>query len=798
MHRRFNIYCIGSLFFLILTQTSIGPNPRAENDISSAMRLWYQEPADEWTEALPVGNGSLGGMIYGGIDREHIQFNEDTLWTGIPRDYSNPEAYEYLSQIRQLLLQGKQKEAEDLGMKKFMSIPLRQERYQPFGDVWLDFPLDHEVSEYVRDLNLDRGVASVQYKKRDVTYTRTVFCSYPDQIMVIHLAADQPSRLTVTVSMTSPHTEAKIEVQEDSLRMSGRVSDYFQGREKAVRASILKFESRLKIYHHNGSLEAKEKKLSITAADEVTLVLTGATSYKNYQDVTADPAERCESVLSKVKGTFLELLEKHVADHQGLFQRVAINLGDSPWQSKKPTDQRIKEFREKNDPQLASLVFQYGRYLLMASSRPGSQPANLQGLWNDRIDPPWESKYTTNINFEMNYWLAELGNLSECHEPMFSLIQDCSLTGRKTAKMHYDSRGWVLHHNTDIWRGAAPINASNHGIWATGGAWMSQHLWWRYAFTLDTDFLQTRAYPILKQAALFFVDYLFEDPRSNRRWLISGPSCSPENGGLVLGPTMDHQIIRNLFQNCLEASEILDTDADLREELRKLANRIAPNQIGQYGQLQEWLEDKDDPENKHRHVSHLWGLHPGNEISLEKTPGLFAAARKSLEMRGDEGTGWSMGWKVNLWARLKDGDRAYQLISNLLRLTSTSKTELQGGGFYANLFDAHPPFQIDGNFGVTSGIIEMLVQSHRRDEQGNYILEILPALPSAWPDGFVRGLCARGGFEVDIFWQNGQLKKTEILSKSGSRVIIQYAGQQFELKTKPGQRYQLDQSLKIK
>ncbi len=797
MIRRIWFIYLGCFLTLTANHPAGGSRALAVQADSQPWRLWYDKPASEWTEALPVGNGSLGGMIYGGIDREHIQFNEDTLWTGMPRDYSNPEAYEYLSQIRELLVRGKQKEAEELGMQKFMSSPLRQERYQPFGNVWLEFPGDSETSAYRRELDLERGVASVQYKKGAVTFTRTVFCSYPDQIMMIHLAADQPSRLAVTVSMTSPHTESRIEVQGDTLRLSGRVSDYLQTRENAVRSSILKFESRLKVFHQNGILDAKDNHLSIAAADEITLVLTAATSYKNYQDVTADPTERCENVLSKITGNFSEMLEKHIADHQKLFQRVSISLGDNQKQSKKPTDLRIREFHEMNDPHLAALVFQYGRYLLIASSRPGSQPANLQGIWNDRMDPPWESKYTTNINFEMNYWPAELCNLSECHEPMFSLIQDCSLTGRKTAKMHYDSQGWVVHHNTDLWRGAAPINASDHGIWATGGAWMSQHLWWRYAFTLDKEFLRSKAYPILKQAALFFADYLFEDPRTSKRWLISGPSCSPENGGLVLGPTMDHQIIRNLFRNFIEASEILDTDTDFREKLKTLSARIAPNQIGQYGQLQEWLEDKDDPENKHRHVSHLWGLHPGNEITLEITPELFAAARNSLEMRGDEGTGWSMGWKVNFWARLKDGDHAYRLINNLLRLTSTSRTELQGGGFYANLFDAHPPFQIDGNFGITSGIAEMLVQSHRRDRQGDYILDLLPALPSVWPDGHVRGLCARGGYEVSIFWQDGQMIKTEVLSKAGSRAIIQYAGREVELRTRSRETYKLDHNLKI-
>jgi len=763
---------------------------------SNDLRLWYQAPATEWIEALPVGNGKLGGMIFGGVKKEHIQFNEDSLWTGIPQDYSNLQAHEYLSDIRRLLLEGKQREAERLAMQTFMSIPLRQERYQPFGDIWIEFDGLSEFSDYRRELDLDKAVASVEYKKGDVTFRRSVFVSYPDQVMVIHLSVDKPKQLNFVLSMNSPHQESKIIAQEDTIVLNGRVSDYTHRRDKAVRPSILKFESRLKVYGNDGNLEKLGNKLRIKQASEVTVILTGSTSYKNYNDISADPAERCEKVLSSIEGGYAALLDRHTKDHQSLFQRVGIDLGWTE-QAEKPTDERILHFREGKDPHLASLVFQYGRYLLIACSRPGSQPANLQGLWNDRLDPPWESKYTTNINFEMNYWPAELCNLSECHEPMFDLIEDCSVTGMKTAKTHYDSRGWVVHHNTDIWRGAAPINASNHGIWPTGGAWMSQHLWWRYAFTQDREFLHTRAFPILKKAALFFVDFLIEDPRNDKGWLISGPSNSPEIGGLVMGPTMDHQIIRELFSNTIEASEILEVDPEFRNILKDLRSRIAPNQIGQHGQLQEWLEDKDDPENKHRHVSHLWGLHPGNEITKENTPELFEAARKSLEMRGDEGTGWSMGWKVNFWARLKDGNHAFKLINNLLRLTGSSKTEYAGGGIYPNLFDSHPPFQIDGNFGVTSGIAEMLLQSHSRDTQGNYVLELLPALPSAWPTGHIKGLCGRGAFEVNIQWEKGKLVMAEILSKAESRCSVKYGDKTVDFHTEKGKTYRIDERLVV-
>jgi alpha-L-fucosidase 2 len=779
------------LALLMITLSPAFSAQESKGKDKEKLRLWYTKPAGQWTEALPVGNGRLGGMVFGGIPKEHIQFNEDSLWTGRPRDYSNPEAHKYLGEIRRLLFEGKQKEAETLAAQKFMSVPLRQERYQPFGDVWIEFEGSGESRDYERELDLDSAVATVLYRQDGITYSRSVFSSFPDQVLVVRLTADKPGALNFVISMTSPHQEAETSAQADTIILKGRVAGYSQAQDNVYHPSVLKFESRLKVHECDGKVDRAGDKLRITKAREVTVLLAAATSYVNYEDVSADPAARCEKILSSAVGPFDDLLERHVKDHQRLFHRVSLDLGTSP-EAGKATDRRILDFGKGNDPGLAALLFQYGRYLLIASSRPATQPANLQGLWNDQMAPPWESKYTTNINFEMNYWPAELTNLSGCHEPMFDLIGDCSITGRTTAKRHYDCPGWIVHHNTDIWRGAAPINASDHGIWVTGGAWMCQHLWWRFEFTQDREFLRTRAYPIMKQAALFFVDYLIEDPRSEEKWLISGPSNSPEIGGLVMGPTMDHQIIRNLFSSCIEASEILDVDAGLRKELRGLWSRIAPNQIGRLGQLQEWLEDKDDPDNKHRHVSHLWGLHPGNEITREATPDLYEAARKSLEMRGDEGTGWSMGWKVNLWARLRDGDRAFKLLNKLMRLTGSSLTEYIGGGIYPNMFDAHPPFQIDGNFGASSGIAEMLVQSHRRDARGDHILELLPALPSAWSEGSVRGLCARGGFEVDISWKGSKLASAEIRSKAGRRCVVQYEDHALELETEKGATYRLD------
>ncbi|OHB80310.1 MAG: alpha-L-fucosidase [Planctomycetes bacterium RBG_16_55_9] len=790
MHIHQSIYLLFSVALMSLLPAAVAGTQESSNP----MRLWYERPASQWTQALPVGNGRLGAMVFGDVGKEHIQFNEDSLWTGIPRDYSHADAYEYLPEIRELLFQGKQRQAEDLAGRTFMSVPLRQERYQPFGDIWLEFEEMEEYGDYQRELNLDTAVASVRYKKDGATYTRSVFSSHPDQVLVIHLVCNKPRQLNLAVSLTSPHQESLVIAQADTLVLKGRVSGYRQSRPNENHPSILTFESRLKIYECDGDVLYEGDKLRIKGANAVTLVLAAATSYKSYDDVSADPAARCDAVLTAVKGSYEALLKRHIEDHQNLFRRVSMDLGTTE-QAEKPTDERILNFRKGDDPQLAALLFQYGRYLMIACSRPGSQPANLQGLWNDSMAPPWDSKYTVNINTEMNYWPTEVCNLSECHEPLFGMLEDCAVTGQKVAKLHYDSRGWVLHHNTDLWRGTAPINASNHGIWVTGGAWLCQHFWWHYEYTLDKEFLRTRAYPIIKEAAKFFVDYLIEDTRNNKGWLISGPSNSPENGGLVMGPTMDHQIIRNLFSNCIDASEILDVDAEFRDQLKKLRARIAPNQIGQYGQLQEWLEDMDDPKNTHRHVSHLWGLFPGHEITKEETPDVFAAARQSLEFRGDEGTGWSMGWKVNLWARLKDGDHAYKILGNLLRLTGSSLTEYRGGGIYPNLFDAHPPFQIDGNFGVTSGIAEMFLQSHRQNEKGTYILEALPALPKSWPDGSVKGLRARGGFEVAISWKAGKLTSLELQSLKGSPCMLVYANKTASVQTNTGEICRFDSEL---
>jgi alpha-L-fucosidase 2 len=768
----------------------------------SPLTLWYRQPAKLWVEALPVGNGRLGAMIFGGIAHERIQFNEQTVWTGEPHDYAHPGAAQSLGRIRELLWAGKQKEAEDLATQEFMSVPIRQRAYQSFGDLELEFPgpggseagnkagseaegeAEGEVTGYRRDLNLDTAISSVIYSLKGVEYRRVVFASYPANVIVVRLTANRPGSLTFTASMKSSHAATVKSLPDGSLALEGRVND-----------SAIRFQARLAAEIQGGSHESKDGKLIVVNADSVTLILAGATNFKNFRDVSADPAARNTATLDAVRRkTYDALLTEHLADYQKLFQRVSLDLGTSP-AAALPTDERVAAFAKGNDPALVALVFQYGRYLTIGSSRPGGQPANLQGLWNESDNPPWDSKYTDNINTEMNYWPVEETNLSECQLPLFDALKDLAQTGAVVAREHYNARGWVVHHNFDLWRGAAPINASNHGIWQTGGAWLSTHLWEHYLFTGDKQFLRDTAYPLMKGAALFFVDSLVKDPKSGL--LYTGPSNSPEQGGLVMGPAMDREIVRSLFGETIAASRILDTDAALRGQLTNLRAQIAPSRVGQYGQLQEWMEDKDDPKNEHRHVSHLWAVYPGAEITPYGTPELFKAARQSLIYRGDAATGWSMGWKINLWARFLDGDHADKILQNLIQPANDSSPGHPGhAGLFANLFDAHPPFQIDGNFGATAGIAEMLLQSD--DPHGTAtsltpaqtgeaaFLTLLPALPAALPSGKVTGLRARGGVGVDIEWRDGKLVKARLTPAATKPIRIRYAGQESELAGKAG------------
>ncbi|MBX2842967.1 MAG: glycoside hydrolase N-terminal domain-containing protein, partial [Flammeovirgaceae bacterium] len=602
--------------------------------------------------------------------------------------------------------------------------------------------------------------------------------------------------LNFTIGLNSPHSNYMVKVDGDEIILSGKANDYSLKEQKRINGieptiypeSKLTFEARLLVTHEGGSLLQEGETIKVTNAKNVTLKLVGATSFVDYTDISASPSKRCEIYLKQIKEKSYEALKKeHTQDYKNLFDRVHLNLGESEISSR-PTNERLISFKQDEDPNLVALLFNYGRFLLISSSRMGTQPANLQGIWNDQLKPSWDSKYTININTEMNYWLAEITNLSELTGPLIQMVEDLSNTGQQVAKDHYNQSGWVAHHNTDLWRGAAPINNANHGIWVSGGAWLSQHLWWHYQFTNDKVFLEKRAYPILKEASRFFVGYLVPHPE-NPEWLVSGPSNSPEIGGLVMGPTMDHQIIRNLFANTIEVAEILEVDADFVEMIRKTRTKIAPNMIGKHGQLQEWVADMDDPENKHRHVSHLWGLYPGNEIHPLTTPELAEACKITLLHRGDGGTGWSRAWKINFWSRLLDGDHAYLLLKNLMVPAFSSTSDKENGGLYMNLFDAHPPFQIDGNFGATSGITEMLLQSHLRDENGDYFQDILPALPGAFDEGGITGIKGRGGFEFSIEWENSKLLSVEIKSIYGEKLNIRYNGKLISRETIKGETY---------
>ena len=764
-------------------------------DVSNV--LWYKKPANTWTEALPIGNGRLGAMIYGKTDNEIIQFNEETLWTGQPHDYSHEGAHKYLNEIRELLFAGKQQEATDLGMQHFMSEPLRQLSYQPFGNILINYPKSREITEYSRNLNLKNAITQVLYKVGNVNYKQETFSSEPDQAIVTHISSNKDKMVNLTLGMNSPHKRYTVIVEGNVIILKGKADNFsFKNKKDKERnakvnypESKMTFEARLKVINNNGELISGEDGIEIKNASSVTLLLVAATNFVNYNDISANPQMKCEDYLAKLEGkTYDKLKQAHVQDYQKYYNRVTVYFGNSDI-SERPTNERIVSFEKDLDPSLVALLYQYGRYLLISSSRPGTQPANLQGIWNHNLTPSWGSKYTLNINAEMNYWPAEITNLSELAEPFLNMVEDLSVTGRKVAKEHYNLDGWVTHHNTDIWRASAPINHANHGIWISGAAWTCQHLWWHYQFSGDKEFLKNNAYPIMKDAARFYANYLI--PHKNESdWLVSGPSNSPEMGGLVMGPAMDHQIIRNLFTNTIEVAEILNVDSDFAAELKAKQSKIAPNQIGKHGQLQEWFEDKDDPENTHRHVSHLWGLHPGNEIHPLTTPELAEACKVTLSHRGDGGTGWSRAWKINFWARLLDGDHAFLLLKNLIVPAGSKKgVKHSAGGLYPNLFDAHPPFQIDGNFGATSGITEMLLQSHLRDEKGDYFQDILPALPLALSNGSIKGIKGKGGFEVSLKWTNNELVQVSIKSLLGNNLNIRYKKKLISTKTKAGETY---------
>lgn len=799
------------LFFLMLSFFLLSCTKEAP------LRIWYDKPADasvadnkagwesdpEWLKALPVGNGFIGAMIFGDVNLERIQINEKTLWSGSPDDNDNPIAYASLGEIRELLFSGKYKEATALTLETQVckgagsghgngaNVPFGC--YQTLGDLWLDFENNSPYSDYHREIDLENGMVKVRYEQNGIKYSRDVFASFPDRALVIRLSAGKKGKLNFTAKMNRPE-RYRTSIDNNTLLMSGVLSDGKGG-------EGMNYAARLRGVSKDGEVLYSDSLLHVQDATEVMLIITASTDYKqNYPDFKGDdPLVSTLSLIDKASSSsFDELLKRHTEDYTSLFDKVSLKLSMEEADTM-PTDRRLKN---SDDLHLHEVYFQFGRYLLISSSREGSLPANLQGIWANKIQTPWNCDYHTDINIQMNYWPSDMTNLSECHGPLTDLIESLVEPGTRTAQVQYKAGGWCVHPITNVWGFTAPGEHPSWGLHVGAGGWLCQHLWDHYAFTLDKEYLQ-KAYTVMLGSAKFYLDWLVKDPITGE--LVSGPASSPENtfiapdgtkAQISMGPSHDQEVIHELFTNVLKAAEILGETDIILTKIESAMHDLAMPAIGTDGRLMEWREEFPEAEPTHRHVSHLYMLHPGNNIDPVNTPELADAARKSLEARTDIGTGWSLAWKVNFWARLGDGNRAYSLLKNVLRPIETYGTNMtNAGGTYQNLFCGHPPYQIDGNFGATSGIAEMLLQSHTME--GNaWVVNLLPAIPEEWPEGEVKGLKARGGFEVSMSWSGGKLIRCRILSNSGSDLVVRYSGKNFMMKTEPGKVYDLNYELK--